>query len=45
MRVRVLGLAFLVACSAFGQSITATKAYVDRRYSEVTNAVASIVTN
>lgn len=45
MRVRVLGFALLAACAAFGQSITATKAYVDRRYTEATNAVASIVTN
>lgn len=45
MRVRVLGFAFLVACAAFGQSITATKAYVDRRYTEATNAVPAIVTN
>ena len=45
MRVRVSCFAFLVACSAFGQSITATKAYVDRRYTEATNAVPSIVTN
>lgn len=45
MRFRVLGFALLVAGVAFGQSITATKAYVDRRYTEATNAVASIVTN
>lgn len=31
MRFRVLGFALLVACAAFGQSITATKAYVDGR--------------
>ena len=31
MRVRVLGFALLAACAAFGQSITATKAYVDGR--------------
>ena len=37
--------AFFVSASAFGQSITATKAYVDRRYTEATNAVPSIVTN
>ena len=45
MKVRVSCFAFLVACSAFGQSITATKAYVDRKYTEATNAVATIVTN
>ena len=45
MRVRVLSFAFLVARVSFGQSITATKTYVDRRYAEATNAVASIVTN
>ena len=45
MRVRVLGFALLAACAAVGQSITATKAYVDRRYAEATNAVAFIVTN
>jgi hypothetical protein len=33
------------APTAFGQSITATKAYVDRKYAEATNAVPSIVTN
>ena len=45
MRVRVLGFVFLAACAAFGQSITATKAYVDRKYSEATNAIPAIVTN
>ena len=45
MRVRVLSFAFLVASVSFGQSITATKAYVDRRYAEAMNAIPSIVTN
>ena len=45
MRAGVLGFVFLAAGAACGQSITATKAYVDRRYTEATNAVASIVTN
>lgn len=45
MKFRVSCFAFLVACAAFGQSITATKAYVDRKYAEATNAVPAIVTN
>lgn len=42
MRVRVSCFALLVACAAFGQSITATKAYVDRKYTEVTNKLAKM---
>ena len=45
MRVRVLGFALLAACAAFGQSITATKAYVEKKFAEATNAIPSIVTN
>jgi hypothetical protein len=44
LRLCVSALIFS-ASTAFGQSITATKAYVDRRYTEATNAVPSIVTN
>ena len=44
LRLCVSALIFS-APTAFGQSITATKAYVDRKYAEATNAVASIVTN
>ena len=41
----VLASAFFVSAGTFGQSITATKAYVDRKYSEATNAIPAIVTN
>ena len=44
LRLCVSALIFS-APTAFGQSITATKAYVDRKYAEATNAVPSIVTN
>jgi hypothetical protein len=44
LRLCVSALIFS-APTAFGQSITATKAYVDRRYTDATNAVAFIVTN
>lgn len=43
LRLCVSALIFS-APAAFGQSITATKAYVDRKYAEATNAVAIIVT-
>ena len=43
LRLCVSALIFS-APTAFGQSITATKAYVDRKYTEATNAVAIIVT-
>jgi hypothetical protein len=43
--LRLCVSALIFSPTAFGQSITATKAYVDRKYSEATNAVASIVTN
>jgi hypothetical protein len=45
MKRAVLFAAAIASAGAFGQSVTATKAYVDRKYAEATNAVASIVTN
>lgn len=38
-------LVTVAAAALYSQSITATKAYVDRRYADATNAVPSIVTN
>ncbi len=45
MKFAIVFLFALASSAAFGQSITATKAYVDRRFTEATNAVVSIVTN
>jgi hypothetical protein len=45
MRFAIVFLFAIASAATFGQSITATKAYVDRKYSEATNAVPSIVTN
>jgi hypothetical protein len=41
----VAALALLSAGAAFGQSITATKAYVDRKYAEATNELSKIDTS
>ena len=43
MKCTVLFAAAFAVAGAFGQSITATKAYVEKKFAEATNAIPSIV--